>query len=430
MSPDDTTPPVAIHPNVAGLSVSPTLLINERSAALRAEGRDVFGLGFGQSPFPVPAPVVQALRDHAAETAYLPVRGLRELREAVADYHARRLGLDCSEADVIIGPGSKELIFLLQLVHHGELLLPNPSWVSYAPQATIVGRNVQWVETRAEDGWKLEPDALDAVCVEDSTLPKILILNQPNNPTGVAYDDRELAALADVARRRGLIVLADEIYGELTFDGAYRSFAQHYPEGTVVSAGLSKWCGAGGWRLGTFVIPKNLRWLMDAMKSAASETFSAVNAPTQYAAVKAFEGGDWLQDYFGATRAILSTLGHHVAAELRDAGATVVDPNGGFYIFPDFSDFQDRFDAESSVEFAELVLNETGVAFLPGTAFGRPHTEWTARIAYVNFDGEEVLERARELRADGREITVDSLRDVVPRTLEATRRLVEFLAGS
>jgi aspartate aminotransferase len=427
MSPDEHTPPVAIHPNVAGLKVSPTLHLNERSALLEEQGREVYRFGFGQSPFPVPDPVVQALRDHADETDYLPVRGLPALRQAVADYHTRQLGLECSEADVIIGPGSKELIFLLQLVHHGELLLPNPSWVSYAPQATIVGRDVQWVETHAEDGWKLQPEALDEVCSEDPSVPKVLILNQPNNPTGAVYDNAELADLADVARRHGLVVLADEIYGELTFDSDYGSFAQHYPEGTVVSAGLSKWCGGGGWRLGTFVVPKNLRWLLDAMKSVASETFSAVNAPTQYAAVSAFEGGDWMQEYLADSRAVLSTLGQHVASSLRDAGAVVSDPGGGFYIFPDFSGFQDRFDAESSVDFAELVLDETGVAFLPGTAFGRPHTEWTARIAFVNFDGREVLERARELREAGEEISAENLRDVVPRTLEATRRIAEFL---
>lgn len=427
MSFDTYAPPVAIHPNVAGLTVSPTLHLNERSALLEAAGRDVFRFGFGQSPFPVPDPVVQALRDHADQTDYLPVRGLPALREAIAGYHRRRLGLDCTEADVIVGPGSKELIFLLQLVHHGELLLPNPSWVSYGPQATIVGRDVQWVETTADDGWKLKPDALDEVCVEDPGVPRVLIFNHPNNPTGATYDPEELAALADVARRNELIVLADEIYGELTFDGDYRSFAQHYPEGTIVSAGLSKWCGGGGWRLGTFVVPRQMRWLLDAMKSVASETFSAVNAPTQFAAVKAFEGGDWLDEYLADSRAILSALGGHVAGELRDGGAAVSDPGGGFYAFCDFSGFHDRFDAESSVEFAELVLEETGVAFLPGTAFGRPHTEWSARIAYVNFDGEQVLARARELRDGGEAITVDSLRDVVPRTLEATRRVVEFL---
>lgn len=427
MSSDDSALPVAIHPNLAGLSVSPTLHLNERSALLEDQGRDVFRFGFGQSPFPVPEPVIAALREHAHETDYLPVRGLPALREAVANYHAERLGLDCTEADVIVGPGSKELIFLLQMVHHGELLLPNPSWVSYAPQATIVGRDVQWIETHAEDGWKLRPDAFDEVCAEDPSVPKVLILNQPNNPTGATYDDDELAALADVARRHGVIVLADEIYGELAFDGNYRSFAQHYPEGTVVSAGLSKWCGGGGWRLGTFVVPTHLRWLLDAMKSVASETFSAVNAPTQYAAVKAFQGGEWLQEYLADSRAILSALGRHVASSLRQAGAIVGDPGGGFYVFPDFSGFHDRFEAESSVDFAELVLDETGVAFLPGTAFGRPHTEWSARIAFVNFDGERALARAQTLREAGKEITVESLREVAPRTLEATRRLVEFL---
>lgn len=179
-------PDEPLDPNVRGLRASATVSINEHSNALIAEGRTVYKLGLGQSPFPVPDAVVEALRAHAAEKDYLPVRGLFALRRAVAHYTERTAGIDRTAEDVLIGPGSKELMFLLQLAFDGEVVIPTPAWVSYAPQAQIVGRRVRWVPTGAESGWMLTPEALERVCAEDPERPRLLIiLNYPSNPTGL-----------------------------------------------------------------------------------------------------------------------------------------------------------------------------------------------------------------------------------------------------
>ncbi len=130
-----TGPGVNLNLRVRGLGKSPTVAINEHSDRLRAEGREVFKLGLGQSPFPVPRVVVEALRDNAHQKDYLAVQGLLPLREAVASYHQRKHGVNVGAEDVLIGPGSKELMFILQLVYYGDLVIPTPSWVSYAPQA-------------------------------------------------------------------------------------------------------------------------------------------------------------------------------------------------------------------------------------------------------------------------------------------------------
>src|SRR5690606_8107341 len=144
--PSDTRSlPVQLNLNVRGLKQSATLAINERSNALRAQGRTVYKLGLGQSPFPVPGPVVASLQANAFQKDYLPVRGLAELCAAVADYYRLRRGVHITADDVLIGPGSKELMFLLQLVYYGDLVIPTPSWVSYAPQAHIIGRHVRWL---------------------------------------------------------------------------------------------------------------------------------------------------------------------------------------------------------------------------------------------------------------------------------------------
>ena len=212
------------HPEDRGQSA--TMSIHARTRALRAAGRDVFQFGFGQSPFPVPQPVVEALRRHAAVKDYLPVEGLPELRAAVADYHRRVDSLDIRADDVLVGPGSKELMFLLQLAFVGELLVPAPAWVSYVPQARIAGRSVRMLATSAADGHRLSPAQLDAACRDDPSRPRILVLNYPSNPTGRSYREHELAELAAVARRHGLVVLSDEIYAELDHTGSHVSIAR------------------------------------------------------------------------------------------------------------------------------------------------------------------------------------------------------------
>jgi aspartate aminotransferase len=384
-----------LSPHVRHLQPSATVAINEHSNALIGEGRRVFKLGLGQSPFPVPEPVVRALRDHAAEKEYLPVRGLHELRRAVAHYTERKASIDRTAEDVLIGPGSKELVFLLQLVFDGELMIPTPAWVSYAPQGRILGREVRLVSTRREDGWMPTPEGLDELLSQEPDRPRVLVLNYPSNPTGSAFRNDQLRAIARVAEKHRVIVLSDEIYGELHHKGQHVSVARYYPEGTIISAGLSKWCGAGGWRLGTFVFPESLRWLLDAMSTVASETYTSTSAPIQHAAVAAFQGGEEVERYLGNARRVLSALGRFCARKLRSVEVDCPQPLGAFFLFPDFSAYAEPLAARgitTSRQLCAALLDETGVAILPGSDFGRPDDELTARLAYVDFDGARALE--------------------------------------
>lgn len=414
---------------VRGLGVSATLGINERSNALIAEGKTVFKMGLGQSPFPVPEKVRASLSENAHQKDYLPVRGLPELRKAVADFHRRTQGIDRSADDVLIGPGSKELMFILQLVYYGDLVIPTPSWVSYAPQAHMLGRNVRWLDTHAENRWALTPEELDKYCAEDPCCPRIIILNYPSNPTGCTYDESELKDLAEVSRKYGLLVLSDEIYSELHYEGAHESIAKYYPEGTIVSSGLSKWAGAGGWRLGTFLFPENLRWLLDAMAVVASETFTSTSAPIQFASISAFEGGPEIKRYLNLSRKVLEALGHHLHRMLEDGGVETPYPEGAFYMFPSFNTFREsllkRGIIKSSV-LCEKILEETGVAMLPGCSFGRPENELTARLAFVNFDGERALAEAQAHKGDLDEAW---LKTHCGDAVEAIRRVCDWAKG-
>lgn len=428
-------PPLALDARVLGCEPSATIAINARSKALAAEGRTIYRLGLGQSPFPVPAHVRAALAAHAAEKDYLPVKGLPALRSAVVDWTRRTEGVERDAEAVIVGPGTKELMFQLQLTYAGDLVIPAPSWVSYAPQAGLVGRAVRWLPTRAETGLAVEPDALAALCEEAPERPRLLILNSPGNPTGRCYTDDELAALAQVLRRYRVLALSDEIYSgthfaPVTGASGHRSLARHYPEGTIISNGLSKWCGAGGWRLGWFAAPTGLRPIIDAMAAVASETFTSTSAPIQYAAVSALRPHPEMEQYLTDSRRVLAATLGWASAKLRAAGATLPRADGGFYLFPDLSAHRSRLAERGITDSPTLcrrLLDDTGVAVLPGTCFGRPADELSLRMALVDFDGGAALDAASK-RAGGGPLDAEFVAARCPAVVAAISHLVDWVA--
>ena len=387
---------ISLNLNIRGINQSSTLAINELSKKLSNKGETVYPMGLGQSPFPVPAPVVETLKMHAHEKDYLPVKGLEALRQAVAHFHRQKDNVDIKSNNVLIGPGSKELMFILQMVYYGDLILPTPCWVSYVPQAKIIGRNIKLIHTSFENKWRITHKQLNDFLLSenDQYKPRLLVLNYPSNPDGGTYSSNELKKIATIARKYEMIILSDEIYGQLHFKGQHISIARFYPEGTIISSGLSKWCGAGGWRLGTFAFPPDFDWLMNAMAAVASETYTSVSAPIQYAAVRAFRGGILIERYLLHVRRILEHLGDHSTKILREAGIQVHSPNGAFYLFLDFSPLSTKLKKKgitSSKKLCEKLLQETGVAILPGEAFQCLPEKLTARLAYVNFDGAKAL---------------------------------------
>lgn len=403
----------------------------ERCDARAARGQSVIRLALGQSPFPVPDVMVAALRAAATERDYLPVRGLPALRRAVAGYVERRFQIDRTQDDVLVGPGSKELLFLLQTVFDGDLVVPSPAWVPYAPQARVLGRAVIPVEGRAETGWMPTPAEIETALARGADeRPRILVLNSPNNPTGLHYRAEDLSEIATVARRHGALVLSDEIYAELHHKGQHASIARWYAEGTILSTGLSKWTGAGGWRLGTFVFPEELRGIQEAMARVASETYTSTSAPVQHAAIVAFSGDPEVERYLVHARRVLSLLGRATARRLSALGLLCPQPTGAFYVFADFGPKAASLAAAgitTSAALCDRLLDETGVALLPGSAFGRPASELTARLAYVDFDGQKALAAVAVIPKE-QPLDESFLLRHAPRVLEAVDRIGAWLA--
>ncbi len=420
---------IHLNPKVSGLKPSATVAINDLSNELKRQGREIFKLGLGQSPFPVPEPVVLALQENAYQKEYLPVKGLRELQEAVAEHHRRTFGIDAEPADVLIGPGSKELMFLLQLTYFGDLVIPTPSWVSYAPQAKIIGRHIYLMPTSFENDWHFTAEELEKLCNMDKNRPRLLILNYPLNPTGTSMSKDRLKALAEVADKNRVVLLSDEIYGKIHHEGKHESIVPFYPEGTIFSGGLSKWCGAGGWRLGVFVFPKSLRWLLNAMAAVGTETFTSTSAPIQYAAVRAFQEGPEIDEYLKRSRRIVKALGNTISRKLDETGAKIRYPHGGFYVFPDFSPFREKLqrrNIHNCVDMCSRLLEDTGVAVIPGIEFGRKPEELAARIAYVDFNGKAALDAVASI-PESQPISEEFLKTYCGKVIKAIDRMCDWI---
>ena len=372
-----------IKEQISQLKPSATLAINEESNKLIKSGKKVYKFGFGQSPFPIPDSIVSELKNNANKNTYLPMQGLEELRLAIANHLNNKNNNNFNKEDIVIGPGTKELMFLTQIAFQGDIILPAPSWVSYQPQAYIAKNKVHWIQTTSDSNWFPTAEQLEKKIKQIKEKNLLLFINSPNNPSGTVC--KNLKEISEIAKKYKLIILSDEIYSQLTFNSEYKSISNYYPEGTIVSNGLSKWCGAGGWRLGFFAIPKQLVELKNSLKILCSESFSSVSAPVQYAAIEAYRGNHSV--YLSEVKKILSFTGNYVFENLKSNVINIAKPQGGFYLFPEFTN--NKF--SSSSEMCKDILKETGVALLPGSDFGLDSKKMFARLSYTDFNGVNFL---------------------------------------
>ena len=399
---------------VKNLEPSSTLKINEISRQLEKKGKKIFKFGFGQSPFQVPIDIVSELKNNAHQNKYLPMQGLTELRESIAKYTSTKKKYDYFCDNVIIGPGTKELMFLLHIIFDGEIILPAPSWVSYTPQA-IIGRNkIKIIQTKRENNWFPTGSEIEEIILKDLKKNYLLFLNSPNNPSGLICENLE--EISEVAKKYNLVILSDEIYSELSFNDNFKSISNFCPEKTIISNGLSKWCGAGGWRLGYFIIPENLKIIKNSLNVLVSETFSAVSAPIQYAAIQAYEVNH--NNFIKLSKEILKIVGNYVYKNLISNKILIDKPQGGFYLMPEFLTVKFK----SSSDMCNDILKKTGVALLPGSDFGFDEKKMIARLSFTDFDGKNFMKEYTKSNVQDDEL----VKNLAPKVVEGVNELKKW----
>lgn len=364
---------------------SPTLAIDAKAKAMKANGIDIVNFGVGEPDFDTPENIkeaaIKALKD--GFTKYTPVGGIDPLKDAIIEKFRKDNNLNYTREEIIVSCGAKHSLYnIAQAIYSpgDEVLIPSPYWVSYPDQTLLNDATPVFIKTYEADSFMLKPEVLES---HISSKTKALILNSPSNPTGLTYDRRTLEKVAEIVLKHNLYIISDEIYEKLTYDGfEHISIASIDPgvkEKTIVVNGLSKSYAMTGWRIGFAAGPKDI---IKAMTNIQSQSTSNPASISQKAAVEALTGP---QDFISAMLAEFDTRRRFLISKLNSIpGMKCLTPTGAFYAFPNTSSFYGR-SAEtrqiaSSSDIALYLLEKAKVALVHGGAFGDDHF---VRLSYA-----------------------------------------------
>ena len=389
-----------------------------------------YGFAFGQSPFPVPKIMQEALIKNSNKGEYAAVPGIPELRNAISKYNKHYFGMDVAPERIYVGPGTKELIFNLLEILHGTVILPTPAWLGYLPQIRFLQKNYHMLSTRANK--KISANDLRKLALRLQDRQKILILNNPNNPTGLLYDQLELEEIADVCREQNIAVISDEIYAQTTFNfSKFVSMGKIYPEGTFVTNGLSKSHASGGYRLGYVVFPQHAVDLKAQFKKILATEYTAVSTPIQHAAVAGFEISKEMDEYFEITRNIHHMMGEYTHDALLEIdGVKATKPDATFYLLADFNAFAtdlQKVKISTSQKLSEsLMVHPYHTAIVGGDSLVLERTDYSARIAYVDYDGSKVYENYKNHRPKTHSERTEFVVNNAPKTVGGIKMIARF----
>jgi aspartate aminotransferase len=355
-----------ISRRASSLAPSITLAVDSKAKQMKAEGIDVVGFGAGEPDFATPKHItdaaIQALND--GFTKYTPSSGIPELRQAAADKFKRDNGLSYKPSQIIISCGGKHSccnVILATCDPGDEVIIPAPYWLSYPEMARLAEAKPVIVETTDKSEFKITPEQLRAAITPRS---RLFILNSPSNPTGSLYTPEEIRALGDVCVEKGVLIMSDEIYEKLVYDGAKHAsvaaFSQRHYEQTIIVHGLAKAYSMTGWRIGLTAAPEPIARAIDAIQSHSTSN------PTSFAQKGAVAALNGPQDHLPVWLAEFARRRAYAWERLnRIPGISCVNAKGAFYLFPNISGT-----GLKSMDFCARLLESEKVAVVPGVAFG------------------------------------------------------------
>jgi aspartate aminotransferase len=379
---------------------SPTLAMDAKAKAMKAQGIDVINFGVGEPDFDTPEHIkeaaVKALRD--GFTKYTPVGGIDELKDAIVEKLKKDNNLEYTKEEILVSCGAKHSLYNIAQAIYGpgdEVIIPSPYWVSYPDQVLLNDATPVFVKTYEEDDFMLRPDVFESKITKNT---KAIILNSPSNPTGLTYDRKTLTVIADIAVRHGIHIISDEIYEKLTYDGvehiSIASLGEDVKKLTIVVNGLSKSHAMTGWRIGYAAGPKDI---IKVMTNIQSQSTSNPTSIAQKAAVAALTGP---QDFISLMHAEFDKRRRFLVEGLNSIeGVRCLKPTGAFYAFPNVSKLYGKKTGarqiNSSIDIAIYLLEDAKIALVHGDAFGDDNY---IRISYATSmeNIKKGLERIKE----------------------------------
>ena len=379
---------------VKQLEPSVTLAAAAKAKALKAQGKDILSLTVGEPDFATPENIqevaVQAIRNGKA-SYYTPSAGIPELRQAIIDYIKEYYGITYEPSQTIVTDGAKFALYALFqtiLDPEDEVIIPVPYWVSYGEQVKLAEGRPVFVKGEENNGFKITVSQLEA---SRTPKTKALIINSPSNPTGMIYDQKELQAIGEWAVKHDILIVADDIYGRLVYNGneftPIATISEAIRKQTIIINGVSKTYAMTGWRIGYALGNQEI---IDGMIAIASQSTSNSTAVSQYAAIEALTGEqDPVEEMRLAFEERLNIL-YPLVSNLP--GVTLNKPQGAFYLFPNVKETLAMCGYENVTKWVEDLLEETGVALVTGEGFGAPEN---VRLSYATDLGtlEEAVRR-------------------------------------
>ncbi len=357
------------------INPSVTLAITAKAKELKSKGVDVITFGVGEPDFNTPENIIEAANKAMKDgkTKYTPVPGIPELRKAIVNKFKQDNGLDYEEAQIIVSTGAKQSLnnaFMAILNPGDEVIVPTPYWVSYPELIRLAEGVPVFVENKKEDDYKYTLETLEKAVTSKT---KAIILNDPNNPTGSIYSKEELEMIAEFAKKHDLVIISDEIYEKLIYDGnkhvSIASLSEDAKNRTIVINGFSKSFAMTGWRVGYSASNKEIAKLMSSLQSHMT---SNVNSIAQYASVEALEGSKDDLNHMISVFEQRRNLMVKMISEMKDV--SIIKPSGAFYVMMNIENYFNKKingnEIRNSLDFSNYLLDEAKVAVVPGIAFG------------------------------------------------------------
>ena len=365
-------------------NISPTLLCKDIIQTRQKQNLSIINFGLGENPITQPSLFVEAVKENAEKKTYTSCEGIPQLNQTLKNIY----NTTETKYDVLVGNGLKELLFIIQLAFVGKIFHITPSWVSYKEQINILQKNNDLIEikTNFNNNYKINVDHLENTLKDYNTYNKIVIFNNPNNPLGTSLSNKEIQQLARVFKRNNCLVIADEIYLNLSYSKIH-SISKYIPELTIRCSSISKDLGCGGYRLGWLGFPQTQQNLFKKCRNLASSIYSCSCTPIQYATNTILNNKPLLIQHFTISKKIYKFISNKVCKILTDNNIDFIKPNACWYIFLNFDKHKTHFLKKNILNSDDLcihLLNTIGLVSVAGSCFNC--NGLNLRLSLVDFD--------------------------------------------